>query len=243
MQQTSSYSSTFFGVQSTRKLAQVMAPCFSLILHLRETSEFGDSDLLRSRILEMLKSAEKEAIDAAIPVNDIKDSRFAIVAFLDESILGSDWTGKASWVARPLQVQLYGQAVAGEEFFDRLQRIKADAHIRHDVLEVYYLCMALGFKGKYRIMGDAGQNELRILIEDTYTRLKATAQVDSKYLAPHGRPRDQIATEVRSKLPPWVVAVAAVSVGFVIYIIMSFMIRGALNDACASLIPYVSVGC
>lgn len=212
-------------------------------MQLRETDELGDADLLRSRILDMLKSAEQDAIQHAIPSSDIKDARFAIVAFLDEAIVGSNWAGRVAWVAKPLQVQLYGKAVAGEEFFERLNMLKADAALRNDVLEVYYLCLALGFKGKYQVMGASGQNELRIQIEDTYSRLRAAAKKQSPMLSPHGRPRDQVATEVKSKLPSWVIAVVAACIGLVVYIVMSVMMGGSLAEACSELASYVTTEC
>ena len=229
--------------QQNKRLSEVFAPCFSLILQLRESDALGDSDLLRSRILELLKSAEQDAFHAAIPSSDIKDARFAIVAFLDEAIIGSNWEARGTWVARPLQVQLYGKAVSGEAFFDRLDRLKADAGLRHDVLEVYYLCLTLGFKGKYQVMGVAGQNELRIQIEDAYARLKASRRKEQGVLAPHGRPRDQVAAEVKSKLPPWVVAVAAASIGLVAYVVMAIVMNGSLEDVCNGLTPFLTVAC
>ena len=230
-------------IESVGKLAEVFAPCFSLILKLRETDEFGDSDLLRNRTVELLKSAHENAMRKAIPMQDIKDARFAIVAFLDETIVGSSWSERASWITKPLQVQLYGEAVAGKEFFDRLERLKADAAMRRDALDVYYLCLTLGFKGQYQMMGAAGQNELRTHIEDTYARLSATSRVSSEMLSPHGLPRDQIATEVKSKLPAWVVAVVAACVGLIVYIAFSIMMNGALNQTCTQLSSFVASGC
>ena len=243
MQAPEYQTSVLFGATNKQRLSEVFASCFTLILQLRESDDLGDGDLLRSRILELLKSTEQKGIQAAIPSTDIKDARFAIVAFLDEAILGSNWAGKAAWVAKPLQVQLYGQAVAGQEFFERLERLKADAALRNDVLEIYYLCMALGFKGKYQMMGAKGQHELRNQIDDTYSRLKASGKSTGPLLSPHGRPRDQVATEVKSKLPPWVIAVAAASIGLVVYVVMSIMMGSSLDDVCASITPYITESC
>ena len=225
------------------KLAEVFAPCFSLILKLRETDEYGNSDLLRNRIIDLLKSAHENAMREAIPSQDIKDARFAIVAFLDETIVSSSWSERPTWITKPLQMQLYNQTVAGKEFFDRLERLKADAMMRHDVLNVYYLCLALGFKGKYQMMGAAGQNELRTQIEDTFARFSATSQTSSQSLSPNGLPRDQFATEVKSKLPSWVIALAAVCVGLIVYISLSFMMNGSLSQTCSQLTPFITVAC
>ena len=229
--------------EPTGQLAEVFASCFSLILKLRETDEYGDSDLLRNRIVDLLKQAHEKALRLAIPMQDIKDARFAIVAFLDETIVGSSWSDRATWITKPLQVQLYGEAVAGKEFFERLERLKADAAMRHDALNVYYICLALGFKGKFQMMGAAGQNALRSEIEDIYARLSATSRVPNQSLSPNGLPGDQIATEVKSKIPAWVIAAAAACVGLVVYISFSILMNGSLKQTCNELTPFITAAC
>lgn len=71
-------------------------------------------------------------------------ARFAVCAWVDESILCSSWEGKVSWGHEQLQRMYYGATNAGEEFFDRLRELDPDAK---EVHEVYAYCMALGFKG------------------------------------------------------------------------------------------------
>jgi type VI secretion system protein ImpK len=71
-------------------------------------------------------------------------ARFAVCAWVDESILCSSWEGKVSWGHEQLQRVYYGVTNAGEEFFDRLRELDPDAKGVH---EVYAYCIALGFKG------------------------------------------------------------------------------------------------
>ncbi len=223
--------------QSLPRLSEIFAPCFSLIVRLKDSDQFGDHDLLRSRIMELLKQAEQKALMAAVPSSDISDARFAIVAFLDEVILGSNWTDRGFWVTRPLQVELYGNAVAGKEFFDRLERLKADAAFRAPVLEVYYLCLALGFKGKFQVDG-GGEHQLRMLIDETYARLRSVSDGHGQALAPHGLPNDQTVTEIKRNVPPWVIMVAAAFTGLVFYIVLKISIGNSLENTCEELALY-----
>ncbi|MEA1936207.1 MAG: DotU family type IV/VI secretion system protein [Thermodesulfobacteriota bacterium] len=73
-------------------------------------------------------------------------ARFAVCAWVDESVLCSSWEGKASWEHEQLQRIYYGATNAGEEFFDRLRELDPDAK---GVREVYAYCLALSFKGRY----------------------------------------------------------------------------------------------
>lgn len=78
---------------------------------------------------------------------------FAMVAFVDESVLRLQHPGFATWGQRPLQEELFGHARAGEVFFDYLHGLlgKEDSAEVADSLEVYALCLLLGFKGKYAL--------------------------------------------------------------------------------------------
>jgi type VI secretion system protein ImpK len=143
-------------------------------------------------------------------------------------------------VARPLQLELYEQYDAGEVFFENLDEMLAQPMAHAEVLEVYYLCMTLGFKGRYQLHD---QERLRVLIEETFAALTRTPGMASGMLSPHGKPRDQAATEVRSKLPVWVIAVFAVTLGLIIYVGMSLYMNSAANNAAQSIeqIPSGSV--
>ena len=79
---------------------------------------------------------------------------FAVFSWVDEAITNSAWREKNLWLGEPLPLQrlYYDTANAGEIFFDRLNAL--GPHQR-DVREVYYLCLALGFQGRYCHEGDA----------------------------------------------------------------------------------------
>jgi len=82
---------------------------------------------------------------------DYDQARFAICAWADESILNSPWEEKSRWLGEQLQRLYYRTSDAGEEFFERLNRL---APHQREVREVYYLCLAMGFTGRYCHEGD-----------------------------------------------------------------------------------------
>ena len=59
----------------------------------------------------------------------------------------------AEWAQQPLQQEMFGHNRAGEVFFDHLRVLLArqDSEETADCLEVFTLCMLLGFKGRYSI--------------------------------------------------------------------------------------------
>jgi type VI secretion system protein ImpK len=221
-------SAVLFDETKNHRLSEIYSPCFALVLQLRATSAFGEADLLRERIKRLLDKAGVEAARAGVAHEDVQAAKFAMVAFIDETILSSEWAEKDRWLARPLQLEIYDRYDAGEEFFVKLETLRGQRVHRAEVLEVYYLCMALGFKGRYQLHD---QERLRLIIEETYAELKRAPGMGVGVLSVHGKPRDQVATEVKSKLPAWMVVAAAAILGLIMYLGMSFYISSTAQDA------------
>lgn len=221
-----------FDETTDQRLAEIFAPCFTLILQLRATDEFGDPEVLRRRIKDLLDDAEREALRTGVSPDNIQMAKFALVAFIDETILSSDWSQKDEWVSTPLQLELYDQYDAGEVFFDRLEKLRENPKANAEALEVYYLCMTLGFKGKYQLHE---QERLREIIETTYEELNRLPGIGTKALAPHGQPRGQVAQEMKSKLPAWVIAAAAALIGLLVYTGMYIYISDVAGDTAAAI--------
>lgn len=84
-------------------------------------------------------------------ITDFDLARFAVFSWMDEMILSSTWQGKDMWLREQLQRRHFQTADAGEIFFEKLNAV--GPHQR-DVREVYYLCLAMGFTGRYCNQGD-----------------------------------------------------------------------------------------
>lgn len=113
--------------------------------------QIADAEVFRRKTKAALDDVERDARTAGYDLNDIKETHFAIVAFLDWVILNSTQSIRADWERRPLQEELFGHAHAGDVFFEKLNRLgdRRDSSELADVLEVFLLCLLLGFQGRY----------------------------------------------------------------------------------------------
>lgn len=109
----------------------------------------GDYQAFRRQTRDVLAGIEREAVRSGYPQSDVRNTSYAVVAFLDESILDSADPNRYNWTS--LQAELYGQSVAGEGFYQQLDgfRNRRDSQQLMDILEVYYLCLLLGYRGRY----------------------------------------------------------------------------------------------
>src|SRR3546814_13349761 len=75
-------------------------------------------------------------------------------------MLGQPSLLRDAWECNPLQLRLFGEHLAGEHFFDRLDQLRARGAPRLPSLEVYHYSLLLGLEGKYRLEGPAKLGDL-----------------------------------------------------------------------------------
>jgi len=208
-------------------LADLCAECLMLIQQLRLAGSIDDSTRLRSKILDVLGRVERGARDSGIEHEDVQNAKFALVAFLDEAITGLSFADKEKWIANPLQLELFQLNSAGEEFYRRLGELRQRPQQNTQVLEVYYLCMVLGFKGKYLYDNPEG---LRRLVEDTKSDIhRAKGTNASQAISPHGRPGEKLTEVVTRDIPGWVIAVSVLAIGLFLFLVLTFVINGSAD--------------
>jgi type VI secretion system protein ImpK len=122
---------------------------------------------------ELLASVERQAQQAGYGEADVRNANYAIIAFLDESILDSNDPKRGEWT--PIQTQIYGGAIAGESFFENLDQLRnrRDSPQVCDILEVYYLCLLLGYRGRYAGYARDRASELVRYREELRARIEA----------------------------------------------------------------------
>lgn len=108
-------------------------------------------DQVKNTMQRLIKKSEACLAHGAVSHEDYQLARFAVFAWVDETLMSSDWQGRQLWQREQLQRQYYQTADAGELFFERLNTL--GLHQR-DVREVFYLCLSLGFTGQYCNPGD-----------------------------------------------------------------------------------------
>lgn len=106
---------------------------------------------VRADIGRLISESEASCRNGGIDAQHYDQGRFAVCAWIDEALLASDWSHRQLWQREQLQRLFYNTTEAGVEVFERLEALGAQREVR----EVYSLCLALGFKGRYIGEGDA----------------------------------------------------------------------------------------
>jgi type VI secretion system protein ImpK len=137
---------------SSENLALLYQGILTGIIRLKsQRQHIPDSETFRKRTKATLQEVERVAVATGYDVRDVRDTHFAVVAFLDSVILHSKDPVRAEWERKTLQQELFGQTDAGVVFFEKLDQFRSrrDSEQLADILEVYLLCLLLGFEGRY----------------------------------------------------------------------------------------------
>jgi len=226
------------GKEEGMRLADPFSELFILGANLRSARDFGSTDALRQRIIDLFNRAEREGKELGFPEEILSQARYGIAAFLDEMILGSSSPNREEWSARPLQYEFFKEHVAGVEFFNRLDRLRRGLPASRDLLELYYLCLVFGFEGQYKIHG---REKLQELVEGIAREIQPRQEGPS-LLSPHARRPDEFIEMVKRGLPAWVVVVSCVAVVFFFYLGLSFVMSYEANRAAQEIKQFMEVG-
>ncbi|HET9958734.1 MAG TPA: type IVB secretion system protein IcmH/DotU [Polyangiaceae bacterium] len=181
---------------------------------------------LRQRMLTALDAMVGRGRAVGVPDPDLAEARYALTAFIDEQILKSNWPGKSEWMQQPLQLLLYREFTAGENFFVRLRALLQQGN-RGIALEAYYLCLLLGFRGAYGVSGD--MQSLQGFVEAARQQIQRGLPSANKF-GPHVEPKDRAQAARGSGLTILILAVACVFSSALLLFLLERLLAGSARD-------------
>ena len=183
-------------------LVDLLYEGFYALFLLREGGALEDHGKFGDRMAELLAEVDLRAKQAGIDPDDTLDAKYAFCAAVDETVLRSQPAIRSAWEARPLQLRMFGNQLAGEQFFDRLEELRIKGRPRLQALEVYHICLLLGFRGRYSIAGEEKLSYVSARLGEEIARMRGGARP----FAPHAARPDQVSNLLRRDLSLWLLS-------------------------------------
>ena len=202
-------------------LKDLVQDFISMALIVRKGRQVTSVTAFEASVDNFLSNLEREARSANYSVEQVKDTQYALCAFLDESVLRSgDNELRRHFELQPLQFRYFGVHLAGEGFFEKIDSLRSDVKKNLDVLEVYHLCLALGFEGKFSL----GQKDQLRYLANTLGQDIARYKKTPKALSPDWALPDQVSQMLRHEVPVWLylALIALVCVG--VYLTLDWLL-------------------
>jgi type VI secretion system protein ImpK len=205
-------------------------PIFDLILRFK-AGIVAPSNELRPKIAGMLLDFEKRAERYRFNHKIVQVSKFALASFVDETVLTNDFPLKIEWEKNPLQLEYFGEQLAGNKFFEKLSAMLKQIEVTQDAVEVYYFCMLLGFRGRYAIYE---QDKFLAIMQTTANALVKVGKINPVELSPHWLATDQPKPPEKRGMPVWAKLSAVGGLGLAVVIYLGMFIASTMHLSAAA---------
>lgn len=206
--------------QGLNPLEQAAGPLLALLTRLRNTIAHPAPASLRAQMLGYLRQFEEQVRQAGVAQDEMMLARYVLCTALDEAVLSTPWGSSSDWGKQSLLITLHNEAWGGEKVFQLLDHCLQNAHQRLHLLELLYLCISLGFEGRYRVMND-GRSQLDALRERTAATIRSVRGEHERELSPHWRGLSVVRDRLSQYLPPWV----GIAIGLALLLLLIFALR------------------
>lgn len=200
-------------------------PLLDVVNQLRTTLNHPDSSGLRDYLIRSIKTFESQAKAAGAAPENIIAARYVLCTLLDETAASTPWGGSGMWAKHSLLVLFHNETWGGEKFFLLLSKLAENPTANRDLLELMYICLALGFEGRYRVI-DNGRAQLEALRERLAQILGKARGEYERDLSPHWQGVTTARSKILTAMPFWIAAALSLAILLGAYV----MFRYKLSD-------------
>lgn len=210
-------------------LLAAAAPLLQLMGRLRGIASPPDLATLRDQASEELGRFAATADRLDLSAAERRDAHFALCAGIDDIVMNTGW-GR-DWSSSTLVAANHGNVEAGELFFAKLADKMRDPANHQDVLGLMFVCLSLGFQGRYRVGGRP--NELEELRSRVHNALLGAGSAE-RALSPHWEGQNAPYVPSRASVPAWVIGAGVLACLGGLFFLLSILLGGTVDVAFAN---------
>ncbi|NDJ57423.1 DotU family type IV/VI secretion system protein [Enterobacteriaceae bacterium 4M9] len=147
---------------SLNPMIDAATPLLGMVLRLKSMSAQALPDQLYPQVVADVQSIEQLLQTQGYEPGAIVSFRYVLCTFIDEAALGHGWNSEGGWQTQSLLVHFHNETWGGEKVYVLLERLMSEPQRYRDLLEFIYLCFCLGFRGRYKVTAQYGDEFERI---------------------------------------------------------------------------------
>lgn len=147
------------------------SPLFKQLTLVQGNYDVGSINDVRQAFIDNINNYSQTIAQYDIEESQILVSRYILCTFIDELINTTFFGRENDWSSNSLLSIFHNESYGGENFFRLLDKfLKAPAKYIY-ILELMYVCISLGFEGRYRV-NTTNKHELTIIKDSLYKQIK-----------------------------------------------------------------------
>ncbi|HVY16445.1 MAG TPA: type VI secretion system protein TssL, long form [Rhodopila sp.] len=222
-------------VTGTNPLVAAASPVLAAIVRISGDAARGpDADRLKRAMVDAIRKFEVDALATGMDTRSLRAARYALCATIDDLVLNTPWGRASNWARQTMTSIFHNEVTGGERFFEILDQMQRDLGNQLPVVELMYLCMSLGFIGRYRVMprGIAALSELR---EGVYRAIRMRRGDFERELSPQWRGINAGAKPLARRIPIWATALGTLAIASIAYVSFAFALSNSSEISFAEL--------
>lgn len=217
------------GLEDNR-LTDAATPLLGLVIRIRRLADFGAVESLYQQVVDEVAAIDRELIEQGYERPTVVAYRYVLCAFIDEAVLGTDWGAHSVWSQHSLLSRFHNETWGGEKVFAILARMEQEPARYKDMLAFIYLCLCLGFEGRYKVM-ENGRDEYEQILRGLHEQLQSLREgQDLEPLADAQINVTPARNRLRSGLPLWGIAGLFVMAMVGIYSLYNIALEERIRD-------------
>ena len=217
------------GLEDNR-LVDAATPLLGLVMRVRRLADNDSVERLYRQVVDEVAAIDRELVEQGYERPTVVAYRYVLCAFIDEAVLGTDWGAHSVWSQHSLLSRFHNETWGGEKVFAILARMEREPERYREMLEFIYLCLCLGFEGRYKVM-DNGREEYEEVIRGLYEQLRDLRGDDDPQ--PLTGPLDNVVparNRLRTGLPLWGIGGLFVAAMVGVYMLYSNALDERIRD-------------
>ncbi|MGG7650651.1 type IVB secretion system protein IcmH/DotU [Pseudomonas sp. ES4] len=194
---------------SLNSLVSAASDLLSEVVRLKHSGNREDLYALNERLTARLKLFEVQALRNGAESSQMMAARYVLCTVADEAVVTTSWGNKSEWSQMSLLSSFHNETFGGEKFFQLLDRLSKNPAKHLPMLELMYLCLSLGFEGKYRVQA-RGVLELEGLRDALYRQIRQLRGDVPRELSPHWEGLNDQRRNLVRIVPAWMVVLFTV---------------------------------
>ncbi|UYZ84360.1 type IVB secretion system protein IcmH/DotU [Entomomonas sp. E2T0] len=210
------------------------AHILSEVVRLRNNAPPEDLESLQHNYIEAIKRFERIALQSGVENSQVMSARYVMCTVLDEAVVCTSWGVESAWAKYSLLASFHNETFGGEKVFQLLDRITRNPVKYLPLIELIYVCLSLGFEGKYRVM-NRGTLELEAIRDSLYRQIKQLRGDVPKALSPQWQGLQPYRRGLIKIVPWWMVVIFTIICLVIMYSGFAFVLN---QERKQSLEPY-----
>lgn len=184
-------------------LESAASALLAIISRLYNSPSHNNPDQLQKKLVEEIKAFNIAAEQEGYDQQTIQNARYALCTTIDEAIFNTPWGHNSGWGEHSLLSMFHQEVSGGDQFFHRLKDLGQNPSKNLHVLELKYVCLALGFQGRYRIVNSGKEklSQIRDWLGDLIRKQRGTSE---SLLSPHWKGEETKEKTFMKAIPTWV---------------------------------------